>query len=258
MLVQPGKKTKGFTLLELMVVMSISILLAYTLGYIALGLQNSVKIDNALRNLKVEIQTTQNNARNSLISYGDNSRAGSLIPSNLKDTKISVGWMITLQNTSNEVQVTKQSVYFYPTDYDLSLLRDEIQNNLKLKTNLNCVGDTLYDGENTVAVKNIDPASPYKPSAIFKCTNTTGTDEEKVVTNFGAVQITQPGEGINSCFNGSRVSIFFTSGYGETILTPSNPCQIQIANAGNFSVIKRAIKVNGDTGTVTTCGEVCN
>lgn len=264
MLMQPSKKIKGFSLLELMVVMSIGIFLAYSLGYSASSLQNNIKVDSALRNIKTEIQTTQNSARNSFISYGNNSNAGGLIPNNLKDTKISVGWIITLRNTSisgtDAVEVIRQSVYFYPTGYDLSLLRDEIQNNLKLKTDLNCIGDTLYSGESTISVKNTDPANPSRSTAIFKCTNTTGSDEEKVMTKFNAVQLTQPGagEGISSCFNGSRSSIFFTSGYGETVLGASSPCQIQITSTGSLSAAKRAIKISGDTGSITTCGRVCH
>lgn len=186
-------KSKGFTLLELLVVMAITVALFATLGSGVAYLQNSVKLDNALRDIKAEIQATQNNARNSFVV---NDPASSQ-ESSLGKRKISVGWIVELVNTGNSITLTKRSVYFTPGDtYNFTKLRGDINTKLKNQNfSLYCNGDGTLYGISSVVTSSIR-FDGMEAVDYLKCS----TDPaEKKVVQLNGMQLLTDEQGIANC-----------------------------------------------------------
>jgi len=270
---------KGFTLIELLVVMAISSVLIASLGGGVVNLQSMVKLDNTIRELKLAIQTTQNEARNSFLTYDRNnlgSVTGSFFQGGATTNNVSLGWMITFQNQgTNSISVTRRSVFFKPPiSYDFNRLRDEIvnfrnnlisQNQSQRKFECDSGGNFLVGGVNlnngytSVAGGTISISCAYKPlysgSEYFETTITNVT----LVKRFGV-------NALPSCWDpgitGVQQSIFFTSGYGEPALNvdPSfglNDCQLQVQYAGFLNQDLRALRVSRENGIVELCGSYC-
>lgn len=243
------KKISGFTLLEVLVVFAITaILVAITVGGLTY-LQNAVVLDNAIRDIKVEIQSAQNNARNSLVVRPGASTL------NLSANNISIGWVVTVQNGTNAITITKRSVYFNPTNYDAAQLRTDIKSLFvnAANQNISCQNNFLFQGGTQMLLSS---------RTIYCSQSSDGSNDYSTMTIKG-VTLQAPASGIANCTaNGSGVtlsnSLFFTSGYGETIANTNTvtSCQLAITNAGALKN-NRSIKINKDTGSIAICGNYC-
>lgn len=241
----------GYTFIELLVTMGIIVVIMGISAYGLTYFQNTITIDNAIRTLKAEIQSTQNSARNSLVV-----RSGANSGSNLSTTDISVGWIFNMSETSGSIRITKRSVYFQPGGYDLSLLREGIKQTFVNNTtqNFNCQGNLLFNGSIQVRF-----ASSYD---LFCSDSSKGATEFMTSPNvplLSGVAITNA-NGITLCSaDTSTANIFFTSGYGEAVFNTNTTtaCQIKIRNNTSFSRAYRALKIQKDSGSVYICGNDC-
>jgi type II secretory pathway pseudopilin PulG len=245
---------KGFTLLELLVVMAIMIFVSTTIGAGILYLQNSVRLDNAIRTLKAEIQNTQSNARNSFVAYTQGSNPTSQSGVNFyTQRKLNIGWMMEVENLNNSIRITKRSVYLdtAAVSDQSTIVLDNLRERVKLfkdaNTGLYCNNDTLFNsnGATTLNLGN---------SIALKCSTSLVGEYTLAQDINGAVLETT---GINSCgLVGGKYNLFFTAGYGEPSIGTSD-CQMRIKNTGNFGINTRAIRVDNETATATVCGKDC-
>lgn len=244
---------KGFTLVELLVVMAIGMMLFATMGAGIFYLQNSVRLDNSIRDLKVQIQAAQNNARNSFIT-----NEATLSDSSLGNRKVSVGWVADISNSGNSIVITRRSVYFIPgNSYDFTQLRTHIDQNLKNKqANFFCINDQLYSVVGNVRTTIKFAGMPS--NEILRCSSDVN---EKFTTTFAGITLDDKNEGISNCtqtIDGvKRVSLFFTSGYGETVFANTDNCQIKIKNSNGIIINGRSIYIAKNTGSLGTCGVYC-
>jgi prepilin-type N-terminal cleavage/methylation domain-containing protein len=273
-----NKKRKGFTLIELMVVMTISAILIYAMGGGILTLQVAVKLDNSIRDLKSFIQTTQIQARNSFVTYNrkDSASIGnSFFVGGAQANNISLGWMVSFSNQGSNALIVRNSVFFKPpTNYDFDRLKDEVttfrnrlqtnlQNNIKYTCNngvfqINGVTQSAYASVVTgisLAINCASNSVVFAESEYFQ-------DQligAKMSTDFGT-------NALPSCWeNGgttSQTSLFFTSGYGDPVVRVDTAvglrdCQLQIQHQGIINMDTRAIRVSKDNGLVEICGSYC-
>lgn len=280
------KSKKGFTLVELIVVIALSVALIGSLGGGIITLQNSVKLDNAIRDLKSEIQAAQNNSRNSFITYDQSS--GSQASTDLfNDGNISLGWLLTVDNAANNgqyvVKVIRQSVYFEPSpSYDFNRLRDEIVNFRQFITQkrFRCDSVTGKFYVSLTATSGAIPLDSYtsitsgNPTFPVKCSNSSSVQGEYfetdlanviLVTNFGGDNIAFSANTYPTCWNNidNQKSIFYTSGYGEPVVPywtsagSMMDCQMQLENTATIGREQRALKVSYESGVVDLCGAYC-
>jgi prepilin-type N-terminal cleavage/methylation domain-containing protein len=266
-------KTKGFTLLELLVVMSIVAFLSVMLVSGIFYLQNAARLDNSIRQMKAEIQSVQNSARNSFVSGNQ----GDI--STLSNRKISLGWMITFTNDSatDSIRIVKRSIYFRRgnASYEFENLRNDIVNlsNILNTTNgqrFECQGDRLfYAGRQ----KNLTDPSTEFPIMCAVAGDNSNFNEEYIDSftkgsSLGNMLLeTSADGGISNCATTSplEISFFFTSGYAEPSISGLNSnggtaptsCQMRIKNSGNFGTNFRAQKMDRTTGSLTICGSAC-
>jgi prepilin-type N-terminal cleavage/methylation domain-containing protein len=251
------KSKKGFTLFELLIVMGIAVLLTSLVGGGILFLQNSVGLDKNIRELKTEVQTTQNNAINSFISTNTTS------PASFADEKVSIGWSIRLfNNGTSSLNVEKRAVFVQLTNTVLNNpndLRQEIRDfvNGFSAGNFSCTNADLgmyrmYTG-------------PGELPITLRCADINPLDEnldDYMLTTYTGIILSDNigGSPILNCRINNEVNLFFTSGYGETIL-PGRParrdCQIVIRNASGAVVNTRAVRISEATGSVAICESFC-
>ncbi len=257
------KSKSGFTLLELLIVVAISMFLMISLGVGAFNLQSTMKLDNSLREIKSEVQSTQNLARNSFFSNSTNTGS-------LSGRRISVGWVFTLKNgvAPKSTSIVKRSIYILPAagiQYDLSLLRADI---IKLRQSLS--GSQFYCDSTDDFLKsasNITVKFPTTPTTTdVKCSENTATStasgEYIAIPDKSDITFTDtiPSGGISSCLDLSKqngVNIFFTSGYGEPAISKSSDCEIRLQSSSSFLSNFRALRINVETGGAGTCGSYC-
>jgi prepilin-type N-terminal cleavage/methylation domain-containing protein len=266
-------RKKGFTLLELIIVLSIGIFISGSLAAGIIALQNITKLDTTIRDIKLEIQSAQNQARNSFITYNRSTSNGS--EADLYgngEAYLNVGWLISFANEGTDIKVTRQAIYFKPSrTYDIGSLRADI---LKIRNDLRQAISQPFGCSNNVFFKS-------GPQYTFRSSNTNDNTDyalrcaegpgyvnydyfEKIYTN---IQLTDspPDLGTNalpSCWtsNGAK-SIFFSAGYGEVVMKLNSggsfvDCQI-VTKIQNLSGNAKAIKIYKDTGTVEICGNYC-
>lgn len=272
---------KGFTLLELMIVMVIMVVLAGSMAAGLIALQNITKLDNSVRTIKTEIQAAQNQARNSFITYDRTTSSGSqedlFNQTASARTFLNLGWIVSFTNTpsgsTSILTVTRQAVFFKPQRiYDISRLREDIVNIYKNTLIQNpfkpfsCVNGSLTQQGAQVSFRSVN-TNDTKNYPIQCATNTSGyLGSDYFQSDYPDVIITSDASdlgtnGLPSCWqNGSQSSIFFTAGYGEPALrftgsAPAN-CQVVFRTPG-FASANKAIKVYKDNGTIELCSNYC-
>lgn len=270
------KKTKkGFTLIELIVVLSISALVMVGMGGGVITLQANVRLDNAIRDLKSEIQTVASSARNSFIAGG----SGSVFETN-SDSYLSLGWIIEFENTnSSSAKIIRRSVFFKPDpSYPITLLKSDIDSfnkfltdGIKLSTKKTFKCDSFgrfYQGDMEVTRTNANGFNSVSNTRLdVKCgrSNQSGEYFETTIANVQFV-VNFPIEdnsALNSCWesNGQK-SIFFSTGYSQPVLNYNlnritDDCQLQIQNVSFANSSIRALKVSKVNGVVEICGVYC-
>jgi Tfp pilus assembly protein FimT len=269
------RKFKAFTLLEMLVTVAIIMMISSLLAGGIIYLRNAIKLDNGLRDLKSQIQSAQNNARNSFVAFGG------AAPSSLSSQKISIGWMMTLTNNSlgSEIYVTRQSVYFLPqsntlptTSYDFTKLSDDVSNLRQSISGKNfaCLnGNFTLNGAvvtNFGRIKNANQLSTFT----IQCSNTTDGDEyfsstqtPPRIPQLLGMQLDDgssvPSGTIKNCMSDpTSISIFFTLGYGEPALNTldKDGCQVRIKSTG-VTTSYRSFVIDPNTGGVETCASYC-
>lgn len=283
-----NKKVKaGFTIIELLVVLAISGILMATLGSGILNMQSAVKLDNTIRDFKIEIQTAQSQARNSFLT-ADRSN-----PLNITDNffqngnpknNISLGWMITFQNdpsNSKTINIIRQSVFFKPEgSYNFDRLRDEIINFRaylirKLSSTdsekFECTSNGIFNIKGVSLSSGMAYTSVTGSNIAIKCADKFNYSNSEYFENSSGTVRLSTKFGVNplpSCWEsdtpGSQKSMFFTSGYGEPVLNVDlingnrvMDCQLQIQYTVISSGDVRALKVSKDNGNVELCGAYC-
>ncbi|MFW5720238.1 MAG: hypothetical protein ACOCXT_04405, partial [Candidatus Dojkabacteria bacterium] len=224
---------------------------SYILGAGVIYLQNMVVLDEAIRTIKVEIQKTQNMARNSFVT-------GSADDVNIfTQRKINVGWTMYLQNDANGgIKIIRQAVYFVQSgatnEYDLADLRADI---IKLKSGQIFVCDGGQAPKPTGRGGRLGTAVPLQCSQETDSSDGVKTGDE--VDKIGRVVLDDTPQGLKKCATqDGKVGMFFTAGYGEPAGGAEN-CQIGIKNMGTAAINYRSLRINGNTGTVVTCGNYC-
>jgi type II secretory pathway pseudopilin PulG len=262
------KLKKGFTLVELLVVLAITMVTMVSLGAGAVYLQSAVTLDNGIRQVKTEIQSTQNLARNSFFSNSSSSTI-------LTQKRISVGWLLTLTNNPSQktITVTKRSLYvLFPNSnsvqYNFSSLRDDVirlHQGLKGK-DFSCNASNqlkLGSAGSTVNFSTGTTVTPVLCTEDSPTTRNPGNGAAEFITSSIkkanlSDQTLLPGTAPRTCYTGViQANLFFTSGYGEPALTQNADCQLRIESKTGPSSSYRAIKVNAQTGSATTCGNLC-
>lgn len=241
------QRLPGYTLLEFLIVIGIIAVLTGTGAAGITFLKHSVSLDNALRDLKAEIQSTQNNARNSFVAYQ------ATAPSSINQRRISLGWVIEMNNDSRGITLRKRSVYFTPTDttYSLSQLRINIVNSI-----LNSFTYPICDA---AGFKNNGTALQLAGSTV-QCSS--GGEDDVTFNssnnaNLANVELIRSVNGIGTCADtNTKVTMFFSSGYGEPVTLNKSTCQVQIRNKGSFANT-RGLRVDSLTGSVTSCSALC-
>lgn len=278
-----NKKVKaGFTLVELLVVLSISAILVASLGSGIVNMQSTVKLDNTIRDMKLSIQTTQNQARNSFLTYNRTNLtnlSGSFFQGGVAANNISLGWMISFQNVNNDtILVTRRSVFFKPSgSYDFERLRDEIVNfrdrlNSNLLTNkkfeCDSSGNFKIGNVNQTNYASIINGINFSVNCAYNTPDYTGSEYFESRSSNVRVSLVFGTNALPSCWEsnnpGAQQSIFFTSGYGEPVLNVNSAtgfvlrdCQLQVQYAGFINTDVRALKVSKDNGSVELCGSFC-
>jgi prepilin-type N-terminal cleavage/methylation domain-containing protein len=274
-MIRIAHKKNGFTLLELLIVISIMVVVTTSLGAGVLYLQNSVRLDNSVRDLKSEIQSTQNLARNSFFSDALTASTA------FTDVPITVGWLLTLESTSssNSVSVIKRSIYFKvpvasSSTYDYGNLRSDI---IALRSVL--AGDLYYcdSSDNFIAASN---ASRNVQVSTFDLKCTTSSLASKQANEYIVSDVKNlvsignssfPATALPACNTPSSehssskpassaissINLFFTAGYGEPASPAGADCQIQIKAGSDFGGSTRSVMVNKDTGGAGICGNYC-
>lgn len=265
----PKIRKRGFTLIELLVVVAIMMVLISVVGGGALYLQNTMAMDNTIRQLKSEIQNTQNLARNSFVSNYSVSSNSNLF----KDKRISLGWILTVDSnpTQKTISITKRSVYVLipsssAVQYDYSRLRGDIlalKNNIANK-NFYCANNNeLWAGTSGSAARiTFGGLATVYVMCTEQNSNTISAGEYSKITDFGHAVLSNqgsiPGTAPSMCnVTDTQINFFFTSGYGEPATTKSSNCQIRIEKKVNLAKIYRSILFNTTTGTITTCANYC-
>lgn len=272
---------KGFTLLELIIVMVIMIVIGVMMTAGVLALQNITRLDSAVRSIKIEIQSTQNQSRNSFITYNRRTSSGreeDLFRPN-GQSFLNVGWIITFTNTtsgtSSTLNVRRQAVFFKPEQiYSMDSLRADISNIHKNKLaavpfvpfGCNSSSRLVQRGiqvdflsANTLDTKRYE----------LRCADATYSESDYFNSVYPDVVISDDAadlgtNGLNSCWQNSasnQQSIFFTSGYGESIarFTASGPedCQLVFRTVG-LSTANKALRVSKDNGSIELCANYCS
>jgi prepilin-type N-terminal cleavage/methylation domain-containing protein len=246
---------KGFTLIEVLVVLAITAMLISVTAAGLTYLQNAVTLDNTIRDVKAYVQSAQSNARNSIVVRQGPSNA------NLSNNDISVGWVVSVVNvaTPAAVKIVQRGVYFKPTGYDISSLRDDIKTLFINSSNQNIY---CHDaGSETILYKG--NAQVSLGGRIMYCAQSTNGQNDFISQIISGVQLVATPAGMTTCTpdltGGSlNYNIFFTSGYGEAVATANNVknCQIVVAKPG-FMGNARAIQLSKETGSVYVCGNYC-
>jgi prepilin-type N-terminal cleavage/methylation domain-containing protein len=267
-------RRKGFTLLELVVVMTISLFLSASLGAGIITLQNITKLDTTIRSIKLEIQSAQNQARNSFITYNRSTSTGSQAALfGAGDAFLNIGWAISFENKGGgNLSVKRQAVYFKPDrNYDINSLRADIikiREDLKLSVSqpFGCNNGVFVKGGSQFVFRSTFSKDPTNYT--LRCAQGSGFDNydsfEKI---FESVELSDSANdlgtsSLDSCWkNAGTKSIFFTAGYGEPVLALSGSgaikdCQI-VAKIRSFGGGTKGLRVYKDTGTVEVCGNYC-
>ncbi|BDQ04686.1 MAG: hypothetical protein KatS3mg084_0204 [Candidatus Dojkabacteria bacterium] len=254
---------KGFTLIELIVVMSIVAFTSVAIGSGILNLQAIVKTDNAIRDIKKLIQTTQTTSRTSFLAGSSNTMAN--------NNQISLGWLIEFRNEDpRTIRIVRRSIYFLsPNSYDLKNLRHDIDQFVTRLQNSVSTGVLPYCNSNVFLVGNV----PLQGQNGFLLSGNIRVDvlcatstvpNDYFVTDIKSIQfiepsgleasITNPAE---SCFyNSSGGAIFFATGYAKPVLSRNQDCQLIIQSVGVVNQY-RALRVSRINGSVSICGTYC-
>jgi type II secretory pathway pseudopilin PulG len=266
------KKKKGFTLIELIVVLAIIMFTTAVLSGGVAFLQNSISLDNSIRQLKSELQATQNLARNSFFSGYSEENSSEF----LDDKRVSVGWLMTMDTVSNPnaITVLKRSIYVMPphsniAQYDYANLRKDIITLRKDLSGLKFVCDSVTNElrTNTINGLPVKFAKGTSSEVTVYC-----TEESEATRKAGEVEkrsvlervtlsdpILLPASSLPMCFEGtSQLNVFFTSGYGEPATSLASTCQIRIqSTSSNYARSYRGLKFDSVSGGGATCGSYC-
>ncbi len=260
---------KGFTLIELLVVMSIVSFTSVIIGAGILNLQAVVKTDNAIRDIKKLLQTTQTTARTSFIASVSNTTSNASTSSN----PISLGWLIEFRNEDpRTVRIVRRSIYFLrPQSYDLKNLKQDIDQFVaRLQQNYITVGLSPYCDNNVFVIGNV----PLQGQNGFVLSGnirvdvlcaTSNISNEYFVTDIKNMQFIEP-SGLTGtsvvnpyepCFDSSfGGAIFFATGYAKPVLARNQDCQIIIKSVGLVNQY-RALRVSRINGSIAVCAMYC-
>lgn len=257
---------KGFTLIELLVVMSVVAFTSVAIGAGILNLQAVVQTDNAIRDIKKLIQTTQTTARTSFITGVSNTMVNS--------NTISLGWLIEFRNENTRtIRIVRRSVYFLrPNSYDLKNLKQDIDRFVSILQNSVSIGVLPYCSGNSFVVGN----GPLQGQNGFLLSGNTRVDvlcaannnsNDYFTVDIRNINFIDPSSisGVSSsnistpCFNFNNASggtMFFGTGYAKPVLGGNQDCQILIKSVGLVNQY-RALRVSRINGLVTLCGAYC-
>jgi prepilin-type N-terminal cleavage/methylation domain-containing protein len=265
------KSKEGFTLIELLIVITISAFIAASIAGGLITMQNITTIDIAARDLKTEIQATQNQARNSFISYDirNEGKQGNLFQSLGNPTTINVGWLVSFENNGINSRVIRRAITFKPQGtYDISNLRNDIVVVRDILRNTNsqrffCAQTTsaFILGSSSRPVEFMSNGVTYQ----LNCGQQAQINSDYFVKEFLSINFTNNLNNnpppMQSCWGPNAnqpKAIFFTAGYGEPafIGSQSGDCQVAI-ELNSFGRNIKSISVSRDTGSVKICGNIC-
>lgn len=257
-----SRKKKGFTLVELLVVMAIIAMVSASISAGIIYLSNAIKLDYAIYQVKGYVQNTQNLARNSFSEEIDNGN------------RFNIGWIveITGHTTSRDLEITRIPVYgTIPNDVpinELAGLKDVISKEFGNK-DIYCNSSTLKkDGRDLTSI-NLNNTTKKLLDGI-ECGSEITANDDETLQEFdqgagGVILSSSAPSGVNApinCYANGKASIFFTAGYGEVSYvgaggSGNNACQIILRNKGTFGRNYNGIRIDKRTGTVKICGQEC-
>lgn len=272
-----NKTTKGFTLLEFIIVISIGALVSAVVGGGIVTLQANVRLDNAIRDLKLQVQTVQSSARSSFITSGNESGSQNLFDHSKRNTNLSVGWLIEFDNlNSSTVIVRRRSVFFKPsTSYsiknfkaDIDAFYNRLDNGIKRvnKIKFECNNrNFLLNGQPLTGANAFISVSGERLEIFCGDSNLAGSEYFSVtISNIQFSNAFPPDRNnvLNSCFepNGQK-AVFFATGYAKPVLNydtsnPTDDCQLMIRHVG-FNQSTQALRISKINGVVEICGAYC-